>query len=326
MAVLARSSVSRAAEVAGPPAVIVVDEPTVVDAPVIVDEPAFPGVVPRQPVRVWGGVFVAPEARFEDSRVTLVRPELRGRATFPFSAFASLQVTADFSASAYDIKGPDALLPDCAECPQQDDLYSAALGTQGGYRLNDKRHLLFGDEQWALLGALFVQARWEPGAFSNSVTPGLSFSLGYQLPLRLRLSLGARVERALDGDGVSVGPTAYVRCDILPKVRLKSRGLGGQLEYQPNKRFDFFVTGFRESDSFRLDDDPGLPSGATFKDRQALVGGGVVLTVIRALKLAVELGAIVDRRVSLSTRADGRIDSRDVDPSPYFALRAEGRI
>ena len=47
--------------------------------------------------------------------------------------------------------------------------------------------------------------------------------------------------------------------------------------------------------------------------------GGVVLTVIRELKLAVELGAIVDRRVSLSTRADGRIDSRDIDPSPYFA-------
>lgn len=45
---------------------IVVDEPTVVDAPAVVDDPAFPGVLPREVIRLWAGPFFAPEARFDD--------------------------------------------------------------------------------------------------------------------------------------------------------------------------------------------------------------------------------------------------------------------
>lgn len=326
LGVLANVSISIAAEAARSPAVVVVDEPTVLDAPVIVDDPAFPGIVPRKPVRLWGGSFVAPEAGFGDSDITLVRPAIRGRASPPLSALAALQITADFSTSFYELEDGDTLFPDCPACPDPDDLYSVALATQGGYRLNDDGHLLLRDEQWAVLGTLVVRARWEPGAFSESVTPGASFSLGYQLPGRLRLALGATVERALDGDGVAVGPLAYLRWDLLPQVRLKSRGLGGQLEYQPNQRFDFFVTAFRNSDSFRLNDRPDLPSGVTFQDRQLLVGTGMVLKAIHGLRLLAEVGAIVDRRVSISTRDDGRIESRSGDPSPYFDLRLEGRI
>jgi hypothetical protein len=322
MGVLASAPASRGADAAPP---VVVDEPIAVEAPVTVDVPAFPGVVPRQPVRLSAGVFVAPEASFDGGDIGLVRPEIRGRATMPFAAVASIQLTADFRASLYDVEGRQRLFADCADCPDPDDLYSSALGMQGGYGLNEERHLFHPGEQWAVLGAIFVRARWEPGAFLDGVTPGCSIGLGYRLEDRLRLALGVRIARDLDGGGVDVDPGAYLRWNIVPKVQLRNRGLGAQLEYRPTERVELFLSGFRDSDSFRLDDRPGLASGTTFRDRQVLVGGGVVLTLSDKLKLAVELGAIVDRRMSLNAPS-GRVASRDVDPSPYFALRGEARL
>lgn len=315
-----------AAEPAGPKQVIVVDEPTVVDVPVVVDEPVFPGVVPRRPVRMWGGVFFAPEADFGDNTISLARPEIRVRAGLPFSALANFQIAADFQASRYDVSGDEALFDSCSQCPEPDDLYSTSIGTQGGIRLNDDRHVFLAAEQWALLAAIFTRARWEPGAFLSGVTPGGSLAIGYQIPEHLRLAIGARIERALDGDGVSVDPTIYVRWDVWPQLQLRSRGMGATLEYELSQRWEAFVTGFQESEAFRLEDRSGLDAGATFRDRRALVGGGVILTVVRALKVSAELGAIVDRRVSVNARSDGRLDARNGDPSPYVALRAEGRF
>lgn len=304
----------------------VADEPTVVDAPVIVDVPAFPGVFPREVVRLWAGSFFAPEARFGDQEISLSRPEIRVRTDVPFAGVANLQLAGDFSTSFYDSDGARPPPADCTGCSLSENLYSASLAAQGGYRLNDRRHWIVDHEQWAALVSVFVQARWESGAFLDSLTPGISIAIGYQLPHRLRLAVGGRLGSSLDGEGISVNPSVYLRWDVVPRLRIKSRGLGGQLEYSPNKRLDVFLTGFRQSDAFRLDRGDGVPAGSTFQDRQALVGAGMVYRLIRKLRLAAEFGAIIDRRLSFSTRGDGRIDSRTGRPSPYLALRAELRM
>jgi hypothetical protein len=135
----------------------------------------------------------------------------------------------------------------------------------------------------------------------------------------------ARVERALDGDGVKVAPSGYLRWYITPKLKLRNRGLGLELEYRPTHRVEVFVAGFQSSDRFRLDDRPGLSAAPTFSDRQVAVGGGLVFKIAHAFRVTFETGAIVDRRVYLNTRDDGRIDSTGGDASPYFALRAEIR-
>ncbi len=312
---------------AEPPSEELGDEPSVANGidPQVVDEPSFPDAYLKDRMRVWVGSTFAPSADFDDVELGLARPELRLRTRVPVADVLSVQLTADFRASLYDADGSGSLFADCTDCPTPSDLYAASLGVQSGYLLNRDWTLFRGDEQWALLGALYASARWEPGAFEESVSPGLSIGLGYELPGSLRIALAGRVERALDGDGVKVGPSGYLRWDPLPWLRVRNRGLGLQLEYRPNARWEVFVTGFRSSDRFRLDRRPGAPSGMTFRDRQVTVGGGLMFKIYDALRFAVEAGAIVDRQLAVDGRDDGRLDSVDGDVSPYFALRMEIR-
>ena len=293
--------------------------------PVLVDDPAFPSPLPKDRVKIWTGAYFAPPADFGDVDLGLTRTELRFRARLPVNTTASVQVTGDFRTSLYDEDGVGPLFADCAECPSPNTLHSALLAVQAGYLLNRSWHLFRSDEQWAVVGALYGRARWETGAFEESATPGLSLGIGYQLPLKLRIAVTARTERALDGDGVAVAPSGYLRWYITPKLKLRNRGLGLELEYRPTSRVEVFVTGFQSRDRFRLDDRPGLSSGPTFSDRQVAVGGGLGFKIAHAFRVTFETGAIVDRRVAVNTRDDDRIDSTDGDISPYFALRAEIR-
>jgi hypothetical protein len=312
---------------AEPPTEKAENEPSVANGvdPLIVDEPSFPQDYLQDRVRIWVGSTFAPSADFEDAEIDLARPELRFRTRVPVGEELSFQITGDFRASVYDVDNGTALFADCAECPTPSDFYAVSLGVQGGYHLNREWSVFRSDERWALLAALYTSAQWEPGAFEESVSPGLSIGVGYELPGALRIALAARVERALDGDGVSVGPSGYLRWDPKPYIRLRTRGLGFQLEYRPEARWEVFVAGFRSSDRFRLDRRPGAPSGMTFRDRQVTVGGGMMLKIYDELRLLAEAGAIVDRKLTVAERDDGSLDSVDGDPSPYFALRLEIR-
>jgi hypothetical protein len=240
------------------------------------------------------------------------------------SETVSAALTADFRVSHYDVDGSAPLYEDCVDCPEPGELYAASLVAQGGYLLNRGWSLFRDDEQWALLGGAYVSARWEPGAFEESLSPGVSLGLGYQIPNTLRIALAARVERSLDGDGVNVGPSGYLRWDFAPGFRLRNRGLGLQLEYRPSSRWEMFVAAFRASDRFRMDDRGGVPSGLTFHDQQVSVGGGLMFKLHHSVRLTAEAGAIVDRKIGIDSRDDS-IDSVDGDVSPYFEARFEFR-
>lgn len=293
--------------------------------PVILDEPAFPEAMIHDHVRMWVGSFFAPGADFGAKTVNLYRPELRLRLRLPVDDVVSLQVTGDFRGSLYDSYGHGPLFGDCPDCPLPNDLYMAGLGTQGGYVLNHGWHLFRDDEQWAVLGALFVRARWEPGAFGDSITPGGSIGLGYELSHHFRIALAARIERALDGNGVKVAPSGFLRWDITPTLRLRDRDVGFQLEYRPTSHLELFLTGYESSDHYLLDDRPGLTSSPTFKDAQVLVGGGLVFKLAHALRFSLETGAIVDRDLSVKNADSGELGSTNSDVSPYVTFRFEFR-
>lgn len=293
--------------------------------PVVVDDPAFPAPVPKKPVQLYTGTFYAPPTDFNGVDLGLVRVNLRGRARIPIDDTINFQVLADFRANLYDADSHAALFADCADCPTPDELYSGALAAQVGVLLNRDRHLFRAGERWAALGSLYGRARWEPGAFEQSLTPGLLLGIGYQLPGSLSIALAGRVEESLDGDGVRLKPSGNLRWDFAPQWRLRNRGLGLQLEYEPTDRIEVFVAGFRMVDRYLLEDRRGLTSAPTFRDRQVLVGGGLTYEISRTVELTGEAGAIVDRRLSVDTRDDGRLDSTDGDLSPYVAIRAEIR-
>jgi hypothetical protein len=292
---------------------------------VIVDLPASPEPAGADRFRACSGSFFAPAADFGALDVDLSRPEVQLRLRFPLDDAVSLQLTGNFSASLYDAEGPGPIFEGCPSCPLPNDLYSASLGTQAGYVFKRSRHLFRSDERWALLASAFARARWEPGALGSSFTPGVSFGLGYELPARLRIGISAHVERDLDGAGVDLTPVGYLRWDIAPKLELRNRGVGLQLDYEATDQLDLFATGYRSSDRFRLDDRPGISSGPTLRDVQVLVGGGLVCVFSRAFRLTAEAGAILDRSIRVETRDDGKLDSTRSDASAYVAFRLELR-
>lgn len=306
--------------------VAVEETPVAGDGLELAETPAFPEPPPSQPVRVWVGSYVAPSAGFGGAEVTLARPDFRFRARLPIDKLFSIELVGDFSASSYHTDGRGPVFTNCPGCRLPGAAYSASFGTEGGYLFNRGQHLFRADERWAVLGGVSVSANWEAGAFEESVTPGATLGCGYELPSKLRFALGVNVKRALDGDGVEVGPSVYLRWDITREWRIRNRGLGLRIEYRPSRRFEVFATGYQGSDRFRLDDRSGLPAGATFRDRQALVGGGVVVKLSRAFQVIAETGAIVDRNLAVEARDDGELESVDGDVSPYFTLRFEIRV
>jgi hypothetical protein len=295
------------------------------------DDFVVPGL-PKGLLRLEVGSGYAPSANAGGSEVSVATPGVRLRLQGPISERVGAQAFFGAGTTLYDIKDSSDLFADCndeagmpLECPAPDEFYAASFGAQVAYLLNPNSYMLFDGERWALVGEAFIRARWERGAFDRSLKAGTIYALGYELTKYLRVAVGAQVDVALDGGNVSVQPTAAFRWDITPTLRLGNRGYGLQLEYREFKRFEFFVAGYRSSDSYRLHDRDGFPSGAEFDDRRWQVGGGVEWKLARWLRLTTEAGAIVDRQLSVSANGEGRLSDEDVDKSPYLDVRLEFR-
>jgi len=295
------------------------------------DNFVVPGL-PKGLLRVEFGSGYAPSVNAGDSEVAVATPGIRLRVQGPLSERVGAQAFIGVGTTVYDIKDSDELFADCSDdegnpldCPAPDEFYGASFGVQAAYLLNPNSYMLFQGERWALVGEGFIRGRWERGAFERSLKVGTIYALGYELTKRLRVALGAQVDIALDGGGVSVQPTAAFRWDITQALRLGNRGFGLQLDYREFKHFEFFVAGYRSSDGYRLHNRDGLPSGAEFDDRRWQVGGGVQFKIARWLRLTTEAGAIVDRRLKLSASGEGTLADEDVDKSPYIDVRLEFR-
>lgn len=290
-----------------------------------IEEPTFPRVVGSEALRFWLESRFLPSDDVGRADLSLVKPGARMRFRAPLGTRLSVQLTAGYAASLYDVDGAPQLFSGCPECPDPNDFHATSVGAQAALLLNQDWHLFRDDESWALLAEGFGRARWEPGAFQDSLTGGGALGFGYELPDRLRIALAVRVESRLDGSGVAVSPTGVFRWDITPDLRLRNRGLGLQLEYRGLHHIEFYASGFRASDQFRLKSRSDLPGDAIFRDRQWLVGAGVELKLVHWLRLLVEAGASVDRQISLRARGEGSLDSLSGDPSPYTELRLEIR-
>jgi hypothetical protein len=280
----------------------------------------------REAVRMWFESEFIPEAGLDagDADISLIKPGVRGRIRVPVGRRASTQLSGGFSSSRYDIDGGPGPFDDCAACPEPDEFYAASLALQGALLLNTGHHLVFEGERWGLLGGGFGRARWESGAFEDSLTAGGDLGLGYELPGRLRLAVGVRVETALDGGKPSISPTGTFRWDITEDLRLRNRGLGAQLEWR-QRRFEVFIAGYRASDRFLLHSRSGAPNDVLFKDRQWLTGAGVEWKLFRRLRVVAEGGAVVSRELSLRAHGEGTLSEVTGDPSPYATVRLEIR-
>jgi hypothetical protein len=303
------------------------------------DEGTFLGEAPLAPLpiteafRIRLQTFVAPEAPLGSGDVTLVRPELNARATWPINDRVVLRMTMRLSESRYrfhgDAWGSAALLPGVGKDPDEAvgnlDLYAAQLGLEGAYGLSRDTNWLAQHEEWAVIGALYGGSGWEDGAFRSGLGARGVIGIGYEIPERLRLALGVSLRTPLDHAGVDVGPFLSLRWRPVDRFTLRTRELGLQAEFALTPVFEIYLAGFRATDRFALNNRSPL-GDLTFRDRRVQVGAGFEYKLANWVRIALEGGSIVDRRIRVEDEDLGTLLSRRGDPSGYCEVRVELRL
>jgi hypothetical protein len=299
----------------------------------LLNEPPLAVLPISEAFRIRLATLVAPEARFGSGDVSLVRPELSARATWPVSDKVILRATTRVSESRYrfhgDAWGSAAELPGVGVDPDTVfgnlDLHAVQLGLEGAYGLSRDTHWLAEHEEWAAVGTIYAGSRWEDGAIGSGLGAGAAIGIGYEIPERLRLALGVSLRTPLDHADVDVGPLLVLRWRPIDRFTLRTRELGLQAEYALTPVFEVFLAGFRSTDRFRLNDRSPL-GDLSFRDRRVQVGAGLEWKLSNWLHIALEGGAIVDRRIRVQEEDLGTLLSHHGGPSGYCEVRVELRL
>ena len=298
------------------------------------ETPPFPDLPISEALRIRLGTLIAPDAPVGSGEVTLVRPELNLRATWPARDDLVLRLALRLAESDYTFHGnvwgsslgaapgpsvdPDALIGDL-------DLHSVRLALEGAYRLSNSTNWLAEGEQWAVIGSVYGGSRWEDRDFRHGLETGGALGVGYEIPKRLRVALGISLRTPIDNAGLSLGPLISLRWRPTDRFTLRTRDLGLQAEYALTPAFGVLIAGFRSSDTHRLDQRDPLRD-LTFRDRQVRFASGFDWTLANWLHLELEGGAIVDRHLRIKDEDLGTLLSRHGDPSGYCEVRLEFRL
>jgi hypothetical protein len=288
---------------------------------------AFPELRYRDGLRVNFQSQFLPDADLGPGHTSLYQPDLRVRMNLPVSRRAIVRLSAKVGMSSYQFRGGPIFQNSGVDLIGKSlDLYRTRVTAQGALRLNEAGESWITDnETWALLATVGADSSWESGAFDDSLRVGSGLALGYEIDDTLRLALGAIVGVSPDSGDVEVGPLATFRWSVTDRLTVRDRSLGLQLEYSWSPQLELFVSGFRNSDSYRLRRSSTFGDDISLRDRQWLVGGGFEWKLSRYLRLNAEGGVVVQRKLKVSEGDLGTLASESADPGAYIDLRIELR-
>lgn len=298
-----------------------VDGEAASDDTTYIEAPLFPGVDLPRGLRLQARSRFWPHADLDPGHVDRYAPEVQARFTLPMNHRAVARLHGRFGASRFQWSGPTPF----KALRDPLDLYEARLSLDGAYRLNEEgSSWLLEDESWSLLGLLAARSNWEGGDFHSGLGGRLGLGLGYRLPDRFRVALGVMLQTDLEEGGLDVSPFGSFRWSITPALTLRDRGLGLLLEYRVSRRIEVFASAYRTSDSWSLKNRFGADD-LSFRDRQVQAGVGLEWRIAKFLRVNVEVGGVVDRKLRLHSEDLGTLISQRADPSPYFDIRFELR-
>jgi hypothetical protein len=267
------------------------------------------------------------QADFGSFEAVSYQPEGRLKLTVPVAKNAGLRLLGTGRVIIYDFDGASNLAGDS---PGSEDpfgsLNSWTLRLQGAYFLDEDVTLFSDKERWSILVDVFGKARWESGSdLSDALTWGGTLALGYKLAERLEVAAGLSIRTRLLRDGIGVSPLIEVDWRINDDWRLRSYGVGLELERRLTERFRLFARARLEGRSYRLEDRGGTIGKGRIQVRQLPTGLGFRWDLTRRFRLTAALGAIAYHRLRVKSEDDETIGSETADPSPYVMIRFELR-
>ena len=259
---------------------------------ILLDTPPFPGPDVSDAFRIQAETFAAPDASIGSGHVSVVRPELGLRATWPVSDRLVLRMLTRVAESRYrfrgDVWGSTVLFPFGAG-PDADqligerlDLHAARLALEGAYRLSDDTNWFADGEQWAVLGSTNVGSRWEDGAFDSGLAAGGALGLGYEIPKLLRVALGVSLRTSLDKAELDPGPVLLAALEA-DRARHRAHARArppGRGRSQPRPSSSTLPASARVT-AYRLRDRIRPLGDLSFRDRQVRLGVGFDWSLVR---------------------------------------------
>ena len=262
-----------------------------------------------------------PGAEFGPAKVQRWSPEVRLRARFPIAKLAVGQIRGRFRSDRYTTTGDPVFGAYSGPGGAPRKFYQAAIQLAAARDVDFMPKLFSDHEIWSIFAAARWRARWEPGAFSQSMTGGGGVGIGYALSDRLRVVLGIGFESHLGRGGVRVGPLATLHWRVTDRWKIRTRQLGAQIEYAILQPLSIFVTSYRQTSRYALDSTTPEGTLLVFRDRPVMLGSGFKWQITKTLRLAVEGGAVLGRELRLRAGDEIAVDSGTADPHGYFELR-----
>ncbi len=281
-------------------------------------------------VRLYGESDFVVSSDFGEFDATSYEPGGRLKVTLPVARNAAIRLVARGSALLTDFDDVSTnLFGTQTSSDPFDDLYATSLQLQGGFRPGWSG--LFSDEErWAFLADAFARARWESGAsFTSSVTGGGALGVGYQIGDWLEVLVGGGASTRLLDNKIGFQPIFELDWRFADRWRVRTRGVGAQLEYDVEDGLTVFVSARRQSQSY-LVDDRGPPVGEGRLRRRSLpVSLGVRWDMGDHAQVTLVAGAMLKQE--LRSQDEDREDVGHVraGPAPFvgitFQLRPDAR-
>jgi hypothetical protein len=290
------------------------------------DAEAAPKGRARHPLHVRLESLFVPHSDFGSAEASFYEPSGELRLSAPLGERTAARLVVEGAALFSDWDG-DTDLFDLG--PSGGDAFDTLVS--GGLKLQGQRFLggpgwLAEDERWSLLGEARIAADLEEGAeFDEAITGGGSLGIGYELPDRLDVLLGAGLQTRLDRDGPGVMPVVSITWWPIPPLRLRAYTHGVRIDYDVSEKLRLFARMRLQSKRYRLETRPGPTGQGTLRERRLPVGLGVLWKHSEGLEVGLFGGVVAWHQLRAYDSDRDRIDSESADPAPLFELRIDWR-
>ena len=282
------------------------------------------GVLDHLRVRFSGADRFTSTADFGAFETSSHQPGGRLRIDVPVASDALLRLVANGHALLYDVDGStSAFLPG----DRFGDFYAWNITLRGAYLVDESITLFSEDERWGMLIQGGAAAAWEDGSDMDDGVRGMgSFAVGYRLGERLELIAGVSVRSRLAGGGVSIRPLVEFDWQINQAWRLRSLGLGLQLERILNDDLTVFARVRLEGSSYRLADRGGEVGKGIFRSRQLPAGLGIRWRISPSWRVRLMAGAVAYHQLRIKDDDRDTVESETASsPQAFVSLRVDFR-
>lgn len=250
------------------------------------------------------------------------QPGGRLRIDLPVARNAAVRLVAAGHALLYDVDGSTSgFLPGDGF----DDFFAWEVGLRGAYLLDESKTLFFDNERWGVVVQAGADAAWEDGsAMGRGVRGSGSIALGYRLGDRLELIAGLALRSRLAGGGLKLRPLVEFDWQIDDAWRLRSRGLGLELERMLTDELTVFASARLESARYRLADRGGSVGRGMFRVRQLPAGLGFRWRISPCWRVRLMAGAVAYHQLRIEDDDRDTLESETASgPQAFVSLQLD---